>query len=292
MDGLIGLNDTLWPDGMLATHWLASKALLPMLGGEFFHTGYNHLSCDNELTEMCRKAGKYYWCEIAKVVHDHPSAHGWSDETYDNHYRRVYQYDTMRKDRELLEKRSRMLGFPINNGSGCSGKYPIVPDCIDLRKIITPNGGKVLNVGVGPGTSWLAQQLPFIQFKELDNIDVHKPYLDKAAEVPWSAGKVNFIHGDILEQDVSKYDLLLMFDVLEHLPKDRALELLKTKPRKIMFVPLENGYIRPNTTGVPSENHISKWTAQEFRDLGFSVEVIENFHSIPGGSVDAAWVTT
>jgi len=46
LDGLVGLNDMLWK-GELATHWLASKKLLPYLGGEFFHTGYNYLSCDN-----------------------------------------------------------------------------------------------------------------------------------------------------------------------------------------------------------------------------------------------------
>ena len=289
LDGLVGLNDMLWK-GELATHWLASKKLLPYLGGEFFHTGYNHLSCDNELTEMCRKAGKYYWCEIAKVYHDHPVVHGWSDETYDKHYRRVYQFDTMRKDRQLLEKRSKLLGFQITNGTGCSGAYPIVPECIDLRKRIVPNGGKVLNVGVGPGDSWLAQQLPFMPFKQLDHIDVHKPYLDKAAEIPWAAGNVNFIHGDILEQDVSKYDLLLMFDVLEHIQKDKALELLKTPVNKILFVPLENGYIRPNTTGIASEDHKSVWSEQELRDLGYQVEVVKNFHSIPGGMMDAAWV--
>jgi len=291
LDGLIGLNDTLWPGGMLATHWLASKKLLPYLGGEFFHTGYNHLSCDNELTEMCRKAGKYQWCEISRVIHDHPSAHGWSDETYDKHYRRVYQYDTMRKDRELLEKRSRMLGFPINNGTGCSGKYPVVPDFIDLRKRITPNGGKVLNVGVGPGDSWLAQQLPFIQFKELDNIDVYKPYLDKAAEIPWAAGKVEFIHGDIVDYDVSKYDMMLMFDVIEHLPKEDGLRLLNTSPKKMLFVPIESSDSpRENPTEVPSQDHVSYWAEDEFKQLGYKTELIKGFmHRRDGSVTDALW---
>ena len=116
LDGLIGLNDMLWTDGSLATHWLASKKLLPYLGGEFFHTGYHHLSCDNELTEMCRKIGKYHWCEIAKIYHDHPSAHGWSDETYDKHYRRVYEFNSMKQDRALLEERSKLLGFEVMGG--------------------------------------------------------------------------------------------------------------------------------------------------------------------------------
>jgi len=288
LDGLIGLNDLYWR-GEFATHWLASKKLLPMLGGEFFHTGYNHLSCDNELTEMCRKVGKYAWCEVAKVYHDHPGVHGWSDESYDKHYRRVYQYDTMRKDRQLLEARSKLLGFQITNGVGCSAPYPVVPECIDLRKRIVPNGKRALNVGVGRGDSWLAQQLPHLPFASLDNLDIHKPYLDKAAEMPWAAEKVAFIHDDITRFSVDgQYDLVLMFDVLEHLPKDKALDVLCTDTPKMLFVPLE-GEFRTNTTGIKSEDHQSAWTADEFRDLGFNVEVIKGFHR---GAVDAAWVTT
>jgi len=112
MDGLIGLNDMYW-HGEWATHWLASKKLLPYLGGEFFHTGYYHLACDNELSDMCRKIGKFYWCEIAKVLHDHPGTHNWSEETYDKHYRRVYEFDRMKHDRDLLHERSKLLGFEI-----------------------------------------------------------------------------------------------------------------------------------------------------------------------------------
>jgi 2-polyprenyl-3-methyl-5-hydroxy-6-metoxy-1,4-benzoquinol methylase len=287
-DGLIGMNDLYWK-GEFATHWLASKKLLPYLGGEFFHTGYNHLSCDNELTEMCRKIGKYQWAENSRVYHDHPGVHGWSDESYDKHYRRVYQFDTMRRDRQLLEARSKLLGFQITNGVGCSAPYPSVPECIDLRKRIVPNGKTALNVGVGPGTSWLAQQLPHLPFLRLDNMDVHKPYLDKAAEMPWAAGSVGFINGDITEFDIDgQYDTMLLFDVIEHLPKEKAIALLRTKPEKLVFVPLEDEF-RENADGVASQEHQSKWTAQELRDLGLKVEVIKGFHR---GVVDAAWATS
>ena len=294
LDGLIGLNDMYWK-GEFATHWLASKKLLPYLGGEFFHTGYNHLSCDNELTEMCRKAGKYYWEERAKVYHDHPGVHGWSDETYDKHYRRVYQFDTMRKDRELLEKRSKLLGFQITNGLGCSAQYPDVPDVIDLRKRVTPNGKRALNVGVGPGDSWLAQQLPHMPFSHLDHIDVHKPYLDKAAEIPWAAENVGFIHKDITEFDVDgQYDIMLMFDVIEHLPKDKALEVLKSPVDKLIFVPLEDtDSLRVNRTGVESQDHVSCWTEEEIRGLGFETETITGFmHRKDGKVTDALWAWT
>ena len=110
MDGLIGLNDMYW-HGEMATHWLASKKLLPMLGGEFFHTGYFHTGCDNELTERCRNAGKYVWAEEAIVYHDHPLQTGFKE--IDDVYKLAYRKDRMEHDRDLLYKRSKKLGFKL-----------------------------------------------------------------------------------------------------------------------------------------------------------------------------------
>ncbi len=73
--GLVGLNDQ-FHGPELATHWLADKRLLPFLGGEFFHTGYRAMYCDNELTERCRAMGRYVWAEEAKIFHDHPAVTG------------------------------------------------------------------------------------------------------------------------------------------------------------------------------------------------------------------------
>jgi len=97
MDGLVGLNDGYW-HGELATHWLASKKLLPYLDGEFFHTGYKHCGCDNELTERCRMRGKYVWCEESKVYHDHPIQNGFKETD------RVYTlaYSTQDEDQKTI----------------------------------------------------------------------------------------------------------------------------------------------------------------------------------------------
>lgn len=106
-DGLVGLNDGIWPKGEIATHWLASKKLLPMLGGEFFHTGYSHAGCDNELTARCQLAGRYVWAKEAQIVHDHPARLGWSkvDEVHKLAYSRVEE------DRALLRQRAEIFGF-------------------------------------------------------------------------------------------------------------------------------------------------------------------------------------
>lgn len=104
MDGLIGLNDGYW-NGEFATHWLASKKLLPYLDGEFFHTGYYHAGCDNELTERCRVIGKYAWASNAKVV---------NETQFDEVHRIAYDDTRLKHDRDLLESRSKLLGFELH----------------------------------------------------------------------------------------------------------------------------------------------------------------------------------
>lgn len=90
LDGMIGLNDQYWDGnkGHVATHWLASKKLLPYLEGEFFHTGYNHTGCDNELLARVEMIDKYRWEPKAKIFHDHPinQNFSWSDPLYEQSY--------------------------------------------------------------------------------------------------------------------------------------------------------------------------------------------------------------
>lgn len=290
LDGLIGLNDGLWKNGELYTHWLASKKLLPHLGGEFFHTGYVHCGCDSELMERCKQIGKAAWAENSKIIHDHPSAHGWSDETYDKHYRRVYDHEVMRKDRELLFKRSKELGFKVSFGTGCLGDYPEVPPALDLRNRILPNGMTVLNAGVGPGDSWLAKQLPHLPFRRLDHIDIHEPYIFKAREVPWAAEEVRFKVGDITNgTNFDGYDMVFFFDIIEHLKKEDGLRILGMPFKKLLFVPIETEP-RGNSFGVESQDHLSFWTEEELKDLGYKTERVRQFMKRRDGTLmDSVW---
>ena len=110
LDGMVGLNDGYWK-GEVATHWLASKKLLPYLDGEFFHTGYFHAGCDNELTERCRKLGKYGWSERSIIGHDHPVNSGAGQEQFDEVHRIAYNDRRLHHDRTLLDQRAQMYGF-------------------------------------------------------------------------------------------------------------------------------------------------------------------------------------
>lgn len=110
MDGMIGLNDEYWQERHVAPHWMASKKLLPMLDGEFFHTGYNHTGCDNELKARVEAVGKYAWAEKAKIIHDHPMMAGNKDEM-DELYAQAYGGPRHEADDKLYAERAIKYGF-------------------------------------------------------------------------------------------------------------------------------------------------------------------------------------
>lgn len=285
-DGLVGLNDCYW-HGELATHWLASKKLLPYLGGEFFHTGYGHTGCDNELTSMCKKIGKYIWAEHSIVYHDHPVQTGFKNE--DEGYKIAYDLKRMEKDEKLLHKRSKELGFDIIQNMVTTEYYPQVHDSFNLKhRVGNGRGLKALNVGVGDCKSGIMIQMPYLKFEQLDHIDICQEYLDHARTIKWQSKETNFYLKDIREVDNwNDYDLVMIFDVLEHLEKREALEILnKIKTKLIIFIPLEKEF-RKNTFDVESQEHLSLWTQEDFK--GFKTELLTNFHRDNERQWDALW---
>lgn len=97
--GVIGINDQ--TNRFLPTHWLADKRMLTLLGGEFFHTGYQHCFCDNELMERSLALGKFNMAWRSVVYHKHPLLEG---RAVDGEYARVYG-EAFQRDRELYLKR-------------------------------------------------------------------------------------------------------------------------------------------------------------------------------------------
>ncbi|MCX6763335.1 MAG: class I SAM-dependent methyltransferase [Candidatus Moranbacteria bacterium] len=170
--------------------------------------------------------------------------------------------------------------------------YPPFPFYIDLRNRLPRRGLEkltVLNVGMGEGNSGLAQQLYLQKFKRLDIIDVHQPYLDAAKARTWATDDVHFIFADLRNYLFSGYDLILIFDVLEHLKKEESLKILeKIKCKLVIFIPLEE-HFRPNVYEVESQNHLSTWTEQDFKELGFRTEVLKDFHHEGGLVFPALW---
>jgi len=170
--------------------------------------------------------------------------------------------------------------------------YPAVPPEIDLRLRLPKENRsqmRVLNVGIGSGKSGLACQLPFLIFRRLDHVEIHKPYIDEAMKIEWDSFEVNFIHEDIRNIDYWPYDIVLMFDILEHLPKEDSLKLMdKIKCKQVIFIPLEKEF-RKNIYGAESQDHLSLWTEDDFKNRGYQTEVLKDFHHEDNKIFDALW---
>jgi GT2 family glycosyltransferase len=68
---LIGFNDGHW-GAELSTHYLLPRDfIIEVLGGRVAWEGYKHSFNDLETCERARRAGRYHWCEEARVYHEH-----------------------------------------------------------------------------------------------------------------------------------------------------------------------------------------------------------------------------
>ena len=102
--GLVGLNDGFISGDKHATHWVAHKKLLEHLDGEFFHTGYKHCYCDNELALRVQQINRYKYAENARLIHMHPIVQKDNSLT-DKDYMRVYSQQYLYHDEQLFLKR-------------------------------------------------------------------------------------------------------------------------------------------------------------------------------------------
>ena len=69
--GLVGFNDGHW-GAELSTHYLMSRRfIVEVLGGVVAWDFYRHSFNDLEVNERAKRAGRYAWCEEARVYHSH-----------------------------------------------------------------------------------------------------------------------------------------------------------------------------------------------------------------------------
>lgn len=114
--GLIGMYDVERPGDHAPTHWLAHKKLLEHIGGEFFHTGYIHQFCDNELCLWASCLKRYVMQDKAKINHLHPGFKN-KKKTFmenvaaskDDDIKRVYSQKVYDHDRNLFLERREMI---------------------------------------------------------------------------------------------------------------------------------------------------------------------------------------
>lgn len=176
---------------------------------------------------------------------------------------------------------------------------------INLKAHLTPlitEELSVLDLGCGNYTSGVSIQTPLIKFKSLTGVEVYKKDLDETKKKDFLTKKLDWHEEEILsylnKHKKDRFDVIMLIDVLEHFEKKdgmkvlEAIEKMATK-RILIFMPIGDHTLEANDGRVAEEKnhwqkHLSQWEVEEWRDLGYDVELLKGFHH--SGKLDAAWI--
>lgn len=228
MDGMVGLNDPNRKPNEAPTHWMASKKLLPALDGVFFHTGYIHQYCDNELAARCMMMNKYIFAEDSVIKHNHPGFKGEDNFTTntlkngDKFYQKAYSKKSHDHDKRLFDERMKKFNMLFSTGERVV-IGDMKHDIVTLQEHIARynfamkycNHKKVLDVacGTGYGTNLLAESAT-----SADGWDVS----EEAVNYARSKYNNTFEVHDITKKLPNiRYDTIVSFETIEHVKDPR-----------------------------------------------------------------------
>jgi SAM-dependent methyltransferase len=141
----------------------------------------------------------------------------------------------------------------------------------------------VLDVGVGFGKTgylireyleaWDDRVVPSSWKIQLDGIEIFPDYhQDSFQHILYN----NIWYGDACDYDYrqQQYDMVVCFDMLEHLPKDKALVLmdkfLDTGKHVLLSIPIGKGWLRAPYGQNPYEAHLAEWEKAEIEAAGYT----------------------
>ncbi len=142
-----------------------------------------------------------------------------------------------------------------------------------IAEALISQGKRILDIGCGIGD--------YLKYTSADQIvhavEPHAPYIEKAKEkYPW----VKFHNCDgiqFFENNLEHFDVIVMFDVLEHLCEDKAIELLERAKNQcnviVAQIPIGDHHQDEDIWGLGGEfwqTHRSIWTEDNIGKLGFS----------------------
>lgn len=122
---------------------------------------------------------------------------------------------------------------------------------------------RILDVGPGWGKGGILLREYVAPKMIVDAVEAWQPYITPRLEAVYD--KVWPMDVLDLEADTLKlYDAVLMVDVLEHIEKDKALELLERIPGWVVICTPLTWFQNPEGAEIPPELHRSLWTGFDF----------------------------
>lgn len=274
MDGMVGTNDGHHGE-RLATHWLASKKLLPALGGYFFHPDYEHSYADNELMERCRLMGKYAYAADARLYHDNPIIKGGEQ---DDVSRIVSDPDRFERDRQTYLRRKAVWSLPFTGErvvpDKMQGYEPTLEEHMARYEWAKDHltGGLQMRVldapcGTGYGTRMMFGHTgPGGPSKVFLGCDISTEAVAYANE-KYAAPGITYIVSDLEKLEGALFlpdadpnlGTVVSFEGLEHLADPRPfLKWAKVHAKRMIWsIPVNN----------PSQFHKVVYSVQEIKDL-------------------------
>lgn len=148
----------------------------------------------------------------------------------------------------------------------------------------------VLDVGCGSNSPLAKVKKHFYSV----GVDIHKPSIaeskKKRIHDEYKIGNVLAIDELFAEK---QFDAVIALDLIEHLPKQRGNELLKkmtklAKKKVILLTP--NGFVPQHPVdGNTFQTHVSGWTVDDFKKLGFRVYGMRGLKWLRGEYATIKW---
>jgi SAM-dependent methyltransferase len=142
-----------------------------------------------------------------------------------------------------------------------------------------PGSIRLLDVGCGNGL-FLAIPLARAGFG-VTGVDFHQPSIARAQGMASALPNARFVAGTVADLDESDFDVVILSEVLEHVPDPKALllaSLQRLKPNGIAVITVPNGY---------GEFEIDSWIFRVFR-LGVALDLLKRIlrrtPARPGGA--------
>jgi hypothetical protein len=154
-----------------------------------------------------------------------------------------------------------------------------------------------IDLGCGPVATPVARAVFDIPWQSLVSVEAFAPYLEELRGKQAAAAAHRILAMDINDAIASipdgEIDVVLMIDVLEHLPRGRALRLLTRLERfarlgVAIFSPVGD-VPQDAIDGNELQRHRSTWQPEDWLRLGYDVEVYNAFHGQLTPPADAAW---
>ncbi len=141
---------------------------------------------------------------------------------------------------------------------------------LDAVLLVSESGAKsVLDIGPGNGKyGLLSREYIGPQIERIDCIEAEPTYLERFRWLPCIYDNVYQGDGsDLSEAELDLYDAVMLYDVIEHIDKAKALALIdRIKGHVCIITPVD--FFTQHVEGVPSEDHVSHWTLEDFNATG------------------------